>query len=123
MHRSHLIGMGRIDKFARSSSGTYRFVDQRRSLDAVLEQLGVGENVTLPGDCSSSTIVASGPLCAVGRDRGSALAFDWANRHRDQVKGIAHMEAPVQPWSEVHWPVPAEGLITFLALRSEQGEG
>jgi haloalkane dehalogenase len=30
-------------------------------------------------------------------DWGSALGFDWANRHREAVKGIAYMEAIVRP--------------------------
>jgi pimeloyl-ACP methyl ester carboxylesterase len=34
---------------------------------------------------------------------GSALGFDWANRHRDAVKGIAFMEAIVRPQGWDHW--------------------
>src|SRR5439155_13109484 len=39
----------------------------------------------------------------VVHDWGSALGFDWANRHREAVKGIAYMEAIVgrQYWD--HW--------------------
>jgi haloalkane dehalogenase len=33
----------------------------------------------------------------VVHDWGSALGFDWGNRHRKAVKGIAYMEAIVQP--------------------------
>ncbi len=53
-------------------------------------------------------------------DWGSALGFDWANRHRDAVKGIAYMEAIVQPrvWSEMPEPIRQ----TFQALRSPAGE-
>src|SRR6476646_7213729 len=50
---------------------------------------------------------ARGPGCAraghLGRPCwGSALGFDWANRHREAVKGIAYMEAIVRPvtWDE-----------------------
>jgi len=32
-------------------------------------------------------------------DWGSALGFDWANRHREAVKAIAYMEAIVGPRS------------------------
>jgi haloalkane dehalogenase len=34
-------------------------------------------------------------------DSGTALGFDWANRHRDRVQGIAYMEAIVAPFT---WP-------------------
>jgi pimeloyl-ACP methyl ester carboxylesterase len=56
--------------------GRYRFVEQRRYPDALLEALDVRERVTL-----------------VIHDWGSALGFDWANRHRKAVIGIAFMEA------------------------------
>jgi haloalkane dehalogenase len=99
-----LIGMGDSQKLADSGPGRYRFVEHRRFLDALLEALGVRENVTL-----------------VIHDWGSALGFDWANRHRDAVRGIAYMEAIVQPiasWSD--WPKAVQP--TFKAFRSEAGE-
>jgi len=99
-----LIGMGDSQKLADSGPDSYRFVDHRRFLDALLEALGVRENVTL-----------------VIHDWGSALGFDWANRHREAVKGIAYMEAIVQPipsWSE--WPKAVQPV--FQGFRSEKGE-
>ncbi len=99
-----LIGMGDSQKLADSGPGRYRFVEHRRFLDALLESLGVRENVTL-----------------VIHDWGSALGFDWANRHRDAVRGIAYMEAIVQPiasWAD--WPKAVQP--TFKAFRSEAGE-
>jgi len=75
-----LIGMGDSDKLSDSGPGSYRFVEHRRYLDALLEALDVRDRVTL-----------------VIHDWGSALGFDWANRHRDAVKGIAYMEAIVRP--------------------------
>jgi pimeloyl-ACP methyl ester carboxylesterase len=70
------IGMGDSDKLPNSGPGSYRFVDLRRYLDALLEALNVRERVTL-----------------VIHDWGSTLGFDWANRHRDAVKGIAYNHA------------------------------
>jgi haloalkane dehalogenase len=99
-----LIGMGDSDKLPDSGPDSYRFVEHRRYLDGLLESLGVHERVTL-----------------VIHDWGSALGFDWANRHRDAVKGIAYMEAIVGPQSWDHWdninlrPV-------LQALRSDKGE-
>ena len=53
-------------------------------------------------------------------DWGSALGFDWANRHRDAVRGIAYMEAIVTPLSWDQWPDAARAL--FQGFRSPAGE-
>jgi haloalkane dehalogenase len=99
-----LIGMGDSDKLPDSGPGSYRFVEQRRYLDALLEDLDVREHVTL-----------------VVHDWGSALGFDWANRHREAVKGIAYMEAIVGPQGWDHWDnMNMRPLLQ--ALRSEAGE-
>jgi haloalkane dehalogenase len=99
-----LIGMGDSDKLPDSGPGSYRFVEHRRYLDALLETLDVRERVTL-----------------VIHDWGSALGFDWANHHRTAVKGIAYMEAIVVPQRWDHWDKfnmrPA-----LQGLRSEKGE-
>ena len=99
-----LIGMGDSDKLPDSGPGSYRFVEHRRYLDALLEALDVRERVTL-----------------VIHDWGSALGFDWANRHREAVKGIAYMEAIVRPQSWDHWD-NANMRPALKALRSEAGE-
>jgi haloalkane dehalogenase len=99
-----LIGMGDSDKLPDSGPGSYRFVDQRRYLDALLEALDVRQRVTF-----------------VIHDWGSALGFDWANRHREAVKGIAYMEAIVQPQGWDHWD-NANMRPALQALRSEAGE-
>jgi haloalkane dehalogenase len=99
-----LIGMGDSDKLPDSGPGSYRFVEHRRYLDALLEALDVREQVTL-----------------VVHDWGSALGFDWANRHREAVKAIAFMEAIVAPQGRDHWD--KMGMRSALeALRSEAGE-
>ena len=57
----------------------------------------------------------------VVHDWGSALGFDWANRHRDRVRGIAYMEAIVRPiagWEE--WSPSATPV--FQGFRSDKGE-
>jgi haloalkane dehalogenase len=98
-----LIGMGDSDKLEPSGPERYTFVEHRRYLDALLETLGVTRNVTL-----------------VVHDWGSALGFDWANRHREAVRGIAYMEAIVRPLTWAEWPDAARGI--FQALRSPAGE-
>ena len=53
-------------------------------------------------------------------DWGSALGFDWANRHRQRVAGLAYMEGIVRPVSWDEWPEKARGI--FQSLRSDKGE-
>ena len=98
-----MIGMGDSDKLEPSGPDRYRFVEHRRYLDALLDELGVRENVTL-----------------VVHDWGSALGFDWANRHRDAVRGIAYMEGIVRPVTWAEWPDAARKI--FQGFRSEVGE-
>ena len=96
--------MGDSAKLPNSGPGSYRFVEHRRYLDALLEALGVHERVTF-----------------VIHDWGSGLGFDWANRHRKAVKGIAYMEAIVRPQGWDHWDVMNMRPL-LQALRSEAGE-
>jgi haloalkane dehalogenase len=103
-----LIGMGDSDKLPGSGPGSYRFVEHRRYLDALLEALDVRERVTF-----------------VIHDWGSALGFDWANRHREAVKGIAYMEAILVPQRWDHWDKfnmrPALQGLPKLFLKAEPG--
>jgi haloalkane dehalogenase len=96
--------MGDSDKLPNSGPDSYRFVEHRRYLDALLEALGVHERATF-----------------VIHDWGSALGFDWANRHREAVKGLAYMEAIVQPQGWDHWD-NANMRPALQALRSKAGE-
>jgi haloalkane dehalogenase len=99
-----LIGMGDSEKLSDPGPDSYRFVEHRKYLDALLDQLGVRERVTF-----------------VIHDWGSALGFDWANRHRDAVRGIAYMEAivaPIDSWDD--WPPPVRPV--FQGFRSPAGE-
>lgn len=98
-----LIGMGDSEKLEDSGPERYTFVEHREYFDAALEALGVNDNVTL-----------------VIHDWGSALGFDWANRHPEQVKGICYMEAIVQPMEWDEWPGAARGV--FEGFRSPAGE-
>ncbi len=67
-----LIGMGDSGRLLPSGPDRYRLAEQRAFLDDLLEALAVRERVTL-----------------VLHDWGSVLGFDWANRHRDAIRGIA----------------------------------
>jgi haloalkane dehalogenase len=98
-----LIGMGDSEKLPGSGPGSYTFIEHRRYLDALLASLGVERNVTL-----------------VIHDWGSTLGFDWANRHRDALRGIAYMEAIVQPVTWEQWSPQTRSF--FEQLRSAAGE-
>jgi len=98
-----LIGMGDSDKLENSGPDRYTYVEHRKYFDAALEALGVTDQVTL-----------------VIHDWGSALGFDWAHRHPDAVKGIAYMEAIVQPYEWDEWPEAARDI--FKAFRSPAGD-
>jgi haloalkane dehalogenase len=95
-----LVGMGDSGK---SPSGTYRFVDHARYLDAWFEALGLSRNVVL-----------------VVHDWGSALGFHWARRHPERMKGVAYMEAIVRPVTWQEWPDAARKV--FQGMRSPGGE-
>ena len=98
-----LVGMGESAKLPDSDADSYTFVQHREYLFALLEQLGVSENVTL-----------------VVHDWGSALGFNWARQHPDNVKGIAYMEAIVRPASWANFPEAAVDI--FKGFRSDEGE-
>ena len=95
-----LIGMGRS---GRAPSGSYRFVEHARYLDAWFDAIGIREEIIL-----------------VGHDWGSALAFHWANRHRDRIAGLVYMEAIVQSLTWEQWPDAATRV--FQGFRSDSGE-
>ena len=98
-----LIGMGDSEKLAPSGPETYVFVEHRHYLDTLLDELNVNKNVSL-----------------VLHDWGSVLGFDWANRHREVLKGIVYMEAIVMPRLWQDWPEEVQE--AFRNLRSEAGE-
>lgn len=98
-----LIGMGDSEKLEPSGPERYTFREHRRFLDAFLEALGIERNVTL-----------------VIHDWGSALGFDWANRHRGTVEGIAYMEGIVRPLEWDEWNQDARRI--FEGFRSDSGE-
>jgi haloalkane dehalogenase len=100
-----LIGMGDSAKLPNPGPDTYRFTTHRDYLGAFID----------------AVIGRTESLVLVVHDWGSALGFDWANRHRDRIRGIAYMEAIVRPvasWDE--WSVSATPI--FQGFRSDKGE-
>jgi haloalkane dehalogenase len=98
-----LIGMGGSDKLANSGPESYSFMEHRKYVDALLEDIGVTENVIF-----------------VIHDWGSALGFYWAYRHQDKTKGIVYMEAVLFHHNWGDWPEDARKI--FQGFRSPAGE-
>ncbi len=95
------VGMGNSGV---AQDGSYRFSDHQRYLDTWFEAVGLNGDVIL-----------------VMHDWGSALGFSWAERHPEQVRALAYMEAIVRPflsWDE--WPEATRPF--FKAQRTSAGE-
>jgi haloalkane dehalogenase len=98
-----LIGMGNSEKLDPSGPERYTFEEHRQYFDAALAALNVEANVVL-----------------VVHDWGSALGFDWANRHRQAIRGLCYMESLVRPVSWSEWPELSAKV--FQGFRSPAGE-
>jgi haloalkane dehalogenase len=98
-----LIGMGDSQKLENSGPDRYTFAEHYRYFDAALAALGINDDVTL-----------------VLHDWGSSIGFNWANKHRDRVRGVCYMEAIVRPLTWDEWPKPATPV--FKGFRSDAGE-
>ena len=100
-----LIGMGDSGKLPDPRPDTYQFVTHQKYLAAFID----------------AVIGRDAKILFVIHDWGSALGFDWANHHRDRVRGIAYMEGIVRPF--VGWDEWSKRAIpTFQGFRSEKGE-
>lgn len=98
-----LIGMGDSDPLPNSAEGLYKFSTHRDYIFEMLEAIGVRERVTL-----------------VIHDWGSGIGLSYAQRFPERVRGIAYMEAILNPSSLPPIPEPQSGV--FNIFRSAQGE-
>lgn len=98
-----LIGMGDSDPLPNSAEGVYKFSTHRDYIFEMLEAIGVRERVTL-----------------VIHDWGSGIGLSYAQRFPERVRGIAYMEAILNPSSLPPIPEPESGV--FNIFRSAQGE-
>lgn len=98
-----LIGMGDSDKLPDSGPDRYTYAEQRAYLFALWDKLALGNRIVF-----------------VIHDWGSALGFEWANRNRERVAGIAYMEGIVTPVTWADWPENARR--AFQGFRSPGGE-
>ena len=98
-----LIGMGDSDKLTDEGNNTYSYHVQKKFFDACLEELKINKNTTF-----------------VIHDWGSALGFNWAYEHQQDIKGICYMEAIVKNITWDDWPEDAKSI--FQGFRSDAGE-
>ncbi len=98
-----LVGMGDSDALPDSAQGAYKFSTHRDYIFAMLEAIGVSERVTL-----------------VIHDWGSGIGLSYAQQYPERVRGIAYMEAILNPSSLPPIPEPDSGL--FSIFRSQRGE-
>ncbi len=97
------IGMGDSDKLDATGPDSYRFIHHRHYLNGLLDALELVDHVTF-----------------VIHDWGSVLGFEWSNRNRDRIAGIAYMEAIARPVTWEEWPEAATPI--FQAFRSPARE-
>lgn len=98
-----MIGMGDSDPLPKSGPGQYTFLTHREYLFELFDALRLGDRVTF-----------------VIHDWGSAMGFTWAQQQSARVRGIAYMEAILEPPGAPR-PAPAPG-STFAVYRSAEGE-
>ncbi len=94
------IGQGDSDKLEGSM---YRLKDHQEYINGFMEVMGLKENVTI-----------------MVHDWGAQLGFTWANRNREAMKGIAHMQGVIGDFLWSHWPEKVQ--ILFKRFRSPEGE-
>jgi len=99
-----LLGMGDSSKVQHPGPDRYAYAEQRDHLHVLWDALDLGDRVVL-----------------VLHDWGSVLGFDWANRHRDRIQGIAYMESIVTPLTWADYP-EGQRKEVFQDLRSSAGE-
>jgi haloalkane dehalogenase len=98
-----LVGMGQSSKLADPRRGSYSFATHAGYLAQFLAHVEADRRVTF-----------------VLHDWGSGLGFDWAARNPGAVRGIAFMEAIVNPLLWADWPRAAKPV--FQAMRGPDGE-
>jgi haloalkane dehalogenase len=99
-----MIGTGDSQKLPDVEPDTYSFQTHRDHVEAFIE----------------AVIDPSEKILFVIHDWGSAYGFDWANRHRDRVRGFAYMESIVRPYAS--WDEWGALQPLFQAFRSPEGE-
>jgi haloalkane dehalogenase len=98
-----LVGHGDSAKLGGTGDARYSLAEHQAYVDALLDVLGVSDDVVL-----------------VGHDWGGPIGFDWARRNAQRVAGIAYLETLVMPFT---WDGFGDEIATmFRTWRSPAGE-
>jgi len=98
------IGQGDSDKLDDSGPGRYRLAEHQHYVDGFIEEMALGDRVTL-----------------MMHDWGVQLGLSWGNRNRDRLKGIAHMQGLMGNLDWGFWSDEVSALMK--RFRSDDGEG
>jgi len=98
-----LLGMGDSARLEGSADGAYSFQRHCEQLDALLDRLGVDNDVTF-----------------VLHDWGGPLGFDWARRNPERIRALAFMETFVVTQDDTN--TPAQALEFFTRFRTPEYE-
>ena len=97
------IGQGDSEKLDDSGPGSYRLAEHQRYIDGFVDQLDLGNRVTL-----------------MMHDWGVPLGLSWGNRNRERVKGIAYMQGLM---GDLYWGFwNPEVSAVMRRLRTDDGE-
>nr|WP_315847619.1 haloalkane dehalogenase [uncultured Rhodoferax sp.] len=92
------MGMGDSEKLDPAlGASRYSFNEQRKYLHGLWDALDLGDEVIL-----------------VLHDTGSMFGFDWANRNRSRVQGIAYMESIVAPLLVSDFPPYVQEMLKHI---------
>ncbi len=97
------IGQGDSDKLDDSGPGRYRLSEHQRYVDDLLDQLELGDHVTL-----------------MMHDWGVQLGLTWANKNRNRIKGLAHMQGLMGDLNWDFWNPEVSALMRHF--RTDDGE-
>ncbi len=97
------IGQGDSQKLDDSGPQSYRLAEHQQYVDGFLDQLDLGDAVTL-----------------MMHDWGVQLGLTWGNAHRGRVKGIAHMQGLMGNLTWDFWSPEVSALMR--RFRSDDGE-
>jgi len=96
------IGQGDSEKLENTGPGSYRLAEHQTYINAFMDALGIGENVTL-----------------MMHDWGAQLGLTWARTHPGAVKAVAYTQGVMGNFGWDYWPPK----VSDLMRRFRSGEG
>jgi len=97
------IGQGDSDKLDNTGPHSYRLAEHQKYIDAVLDNLDLGDKVTL-----------------VMHDWGVQLGLTWGNANRERLKAVVYFQGVMGNFHWDFWPEPVADLMR--KFRGPDGE-